>query len=211
MGDHHFSLQIAASPMPQSESMERRQRRLKPLNDAIALARSCLADTGMLVAREDLALEAAFWAQLPGNFSFSAAQGADYLSKLRRDGAVSQLSRRACARQSLGGCAQHCFVTSARSPYYFSLHASDPTDPDGGSRKDTGHTLICGPTGSGKTVFIGFLIAMLSRQGATQVIFDKDCGLEILVRALGGDYLPLKNGDRTRASTRCSCRHAIEC
>ena len=49
------------------------------------------------------------------------------------------------------------FVTSARSPYYFSLHASDPRDPDGGSRKDTGHTLICGPTGSGKTVFIGFL------------------------------------------------------
>jgi len=46
--------------------------------------------------------------------------------------------------------------TSAHSPYYFSLHASDPTDPDGGSRKDTGHTFICGPTGSGKTVFIGF-------------------------------------------------------
>ena len=89
------------------------------------------------------------------------------------------------------------FVTSARSPYYFSLHASDPNDPDGGSRKDTGHTLICGPTGSGKTVFIGFLIAMLSRQGATQVIFDKDCGLEILVRALGGDYLPLKSGAPT--------------
>ena len=43
--------------------------RLKPLNDHIALARSLLADTGMLVAREDLALEAAFWAQLPGNFS----------------------------------------------------------------------------------------------------------------------------------------------
>ena len=86
------------------------------------------------------------------------------------------------------------FITSARSPYYFSLHASDPTDPDGGSRKDTGHTLICGPTGSGKTVFIGFLIAMLDRQGVTQVIFDKDRGLEILVRALGGEYLPLRNG-----------------
>ena len=35
---------------------------------------------------------------------------------------------------------------------------------------------------------------MLSRQGATQVIFDKDRGLEILVRALGGTYLPLRNG-----------------
>jgi type IV secretion system protein VirB4 len=74
------------------------------------------------------------------------------------------------------------------------LHASDPKDPDGGSRKDTGHTLICGPTGSGKTVFIGFLIAMLARRGATQVIFDKDRGLEILVRALGGEYFPLKSG-----------------
>jgi type IV secretion system protein VirB4 len=35
---------------------------------------------------------------------------------------------------------------------------------------------------------------MLSRQGVTQVIFDKDRGLEILVRALGGEYLSLKNG-----------------
>ena len=35
---------------------------------------------------------------------------------------------------------------------------------------------------------------MLARQGATQVVFDKDRGLEILVRALGGEYFPLKNG-----------------
>jgi type IV secretion system protein VirB4 len=87
--------------------------------------------------------------------------------------------------------------TSARSPYYFSLHASDPTDPDGGSRKDTGHTLICGPTGSGKTVFIGFLLTLLTRRGVTQVVFDKDRGLEILVRALGGEYLQLRSGVAT--------------
>jgi type IV secretion system protein VirB4 len=35
---------------------------------------------------------------------------------------------------------------------------------------------------------------MLARQGAVQVVFDKDKGLEILVRALGGIYLPLRNG-----------------
>jgi type IV secretion system protein VirB4 len=88
-------------------------------------------------------------------------------------------------------------VTSARSAFHFSLHASDPNDPEGGSRKDTGHTLICGPTGSGKTVFIGFLVAQLNRQEATQVIFDKDRGLEILVRALGGEYCALRNGEAT--------------
>jgi len=95
------------------------------------------------------------------------------------------------------GDALALLVSSARSPYYFSLHASDPSDPDGGSRKDIGHTLICGPTGSGKTVFIGFLVAMLSRQGATQIIFDKDRGLEILTRAMGGEYLALRNGMAT--------------
>ena len=44
-------------------------RRMRALNDHVALARALLADTGMIVAREDLALEAAFWAQLPGYFS----------------------------------------------------------------------------------------------------------------------------------------------
>ncbi|HTB86785.1 MAG TPA: VirB4 family type IV secretion/conjugal transfer ATPase [Steroidobacteraceae bacterium] len=190
MGDHHYSLQVVADVLDGSVSGG---ARLKALNDAIALARSCLADTGMLVAREDLALEAAFWAQLPGNFPFRPRK-APITS--RNFAAMAPFHNYPVGRAhgNHWGDALSMFVTSARSPYYFSLHASDPVDPDGGSRKDTGHTLICGPTGSGKTVFIGFLIAMLSRQGATQVIFDKDRGLEILVRALGGDYLPLKNG-----------------
>jgi type IV secretion system protein VirB4 len=89
------------------------------------------------------------------------------------------------------------FATSAGSPFFFSLHASDPREEDGGSRRDTGHTLICGPTGSGKTVFIGFLVAMLEKQGVTQILIDKDRGLEILVRAMGGRYFPLESGQPT--------------
>jgi type IV secretion system protein VirB4 len=38
---------------------------------------------------------------------------------------------------------------------------------------------------------------MLARRGTTQVLFDKDRGLEILVRALDGEYLPLKSGEPT--------------
>jgi len=95
------------------------------------------------------------------------------------------------------GDALSLFVTSARSPYFFFAARSDPKDPDGGTAKTPANTLICGPTGSGKTVFIGFLIAMLDRRGVTQVIFDKDRGLEILVRALGGEYLPLRSGVAT--------------
>jgi type IV secretion system protein VirB4 len=190
MGDHHFSLQVLADILdPGVDAVAR----LKVLNDHVALARSILADTGMTVAREDLALEAAFWAQLPGNFPVRPRK-APITS--RNFAAMAPFHNYPIGRPSGNhwGDALSMFVTSAHSPYYFSLHASDPTDPDGGSRKDTGHTLICGPTGSGKTVFIGFLIAMLDRQGAAQVVFDKDRGLEILVRALGGEYLPLKSG-----------------
>jgi type IV secretion system protein VirB4 len=192
MGDHHFTLQVLTSiDSRRGEGPD--SRRLRKLNDDLALARSMLADTGITTAREDLALEAAYWAQLPGCFSL-------------RPRRAPITSRNFCAKASFHnfpsgratgnhwGDALALLITNARSPYHFSLHASDPRDPDGGSRKDTGHTFICGPTGSGKSVLIGFLVAMLSRQGATQVIFDKDRGLEILLRALGGTYLPLRNG-----------------
>lgn len=183
MGDHHFTLQVLAGD-------------LKSLSDSIALARALFADTGMTTAREDLALEAAFWAQLPGCFSLRPRK-APITS--RNFCAQVPFHNFPCGRASGNhwGDALALLITSARSPYYFSLHASDPRDPEGGSRKDTGHTFICGPTGSGKSVFIGFLVAMLARQGASQVIFDKDRGLEILVRALSGTYLPLKNGAPT--------------
>jgi type IV secretion system protein VirB4 len=195
MGEHHFSLQLIAD-IPDSGHREAGVVRLKALNDQVALARSLLADTGMLVAREDLALEAAFWAQLPGNFPFRPRKSPITSRNLA---AMAPFHNYPLGRADGNhwGDALTLLVTGAKSPYYFSLHASDPGDPAGGSRKDTGHTLICGPTGSGKTVFIGFLIAMLARQGVTQVVFDKDRGLEILVRALNGEYFPLKNGEPT--------------
>ena len=133
--------------------------RLKNLNDGVALARALLADTGMLVAREDLALEAAYWAQLPGNFPLRPRKSP---ITSRNFAAMTPFHNYPLgrARGNHWGDALAVLITSSRSPYYFSLHASDPGDPDGGSRKDTGHTLICGPTGSGKTVFIGFLISL---------------------------------------------------
>jgi type IV secretion system protein VirB4 len=197
MGDHHFSLLLMVD-LPEMVADRRLSStvRLKPLNDRVAQARSILADAGMLVAREDLALEAAFWAQLPGNLPFRTRKSPITSRNLA---AMAPFHNYPTGRADGNhwGRALAMLITSASSPYHFSLHASDPVDPEGGSRKDTGHTLICGPTGSGKTVFIGFLIAMLARRDTTQVIFDKDRGLEILVRALGGAYFPLKSGEPT--------------
>ena len=184
MGEHHFSLQVLADlEAPSGE------QRLEAFNQQLARARTLLADTGMTVAREDLGLEAAFWAQLPGNFAL-------------RPRLAPITSRNFCALapfhnfpagRATGnhwGESLAILQTRARSAFHFSLHAAAGE----GARRDTGHTFICGPTGSGKTALIGFLVTLLTRQDATQVILDKDRGLEILVRALGGTYLPLRSG-----------------
>jgi type IV secretion system protein VirB4 len=195
VGDHHFTLQVQADAFDGVKEAEGRPR-LKQLNDALAKARFLLSETGMVVAREDLALEAAFWAQLPGNFAYRTRK-APITS--RNFAAMSPFHNYPAGRQTgnYWGEAVTMFVTSALSPFYFSLHASDPSKADGGSRKDVGHIHGIGPVGTGKTTVLGFCIANLTKFGATQIVFDKDEGLHILVRALGGQYLPLKNGQPT--------------
>jgi type IV secretion system protein VirB4 len=195
MGDHHFSLQVLAD-IPVDQPPDDPTFTVKLLNDRTAAARAMLADTGMTVAREDLGLEAACWAQLPGCFALRPRKAA---VTSRNFAAMVPFHNFPCGRAQGNhwGEALTLLISSARTPFYFSLHASDPAEPDGGSRKDTGHTFICGPTGSGKSVLIGYLASTLARRGVTQVIFDKDRGLEILVRALGGEYQALKSGEST--------------
>lgn len=192
MGDHHFSLLVLAEPFEGSKEAETPSR-MKQLLDNVEHARSVLADTGMIVAREDLVLEAAYWAQLPGNFAFRPRK-APITS--RNFAAMCPFHNFPLGRPTGNhwGDALTMFITRAMSPYYFSLHASDPRDPEGGSRKDIGHSGLIGPSGSGKTVVIGFLICMVRKTQPTQIVFDKDRGLEILVRAEGGCYLALKDG-----------------
>jgi type IV secretion system protein VirB4 len=193
VGDHHFTLHVLADTFDGVSEAEGRPR-LKQLNDNVARARYLLGDTGMVVAREDLALEAAFWAQLPGNFAYRTRK-APITS--RNFAAMSPFHNFPTGRATCNfwGDALAMFMTRAGSIYYFSLHASDPRRADGGSRRDVGHINGTGPVGTGKTTFLGFsMVAICNRLDATQVIFDKDEGLHILVRALGGQYLPLKNG-----------------
>jgi type IV secretion system protein VirB4 len=195
MGDHHFTLQVQTENYDGVRGADN-MFRIKELNNNIALAKTLLGDTGMTVAREDLAIEAAFWAQLPGNFALRPR-----LSPItsRNFAAMCPYHNYPVGRLTGNhwGDAMAVLISNAKSNYYFSLHASDPKDPAGGSKKDVAHTYICGQTGSGKTVLVGFLITMMQKQNVTQVIFDNDYGLEILIRALGGCYLTIQNKQKT--------------
>ena len=193
MGEHHLSLQVMSEFIEQTD-LASRDRDLKVLNDNLARARTLLADhTGMAVAREDLALEAAFWAQLPGNFAFRPRK-APITS--RNFAALASFHNFPTGRPTGNhwGEALTLFVTAAGTPYYVSYHASDPLDPDGGTKKDIGHALVIGPTGSGKTALIAFTLCELQAFGVTSVLFTKDRDTEICIRALGGRYYPIQLG-----------------
>ena len=157
----------------------------RALADHISRARALLSDSGLVAAREDLGLEAAFWAQFPGNFRLRLRPAA---INSRNFASLAPFHTHPAGRPSGNhwGDAVALLRTSAGSPFWFNFHVGD-----------LGHTFICGPSGSGKTVVQNFLLAELEKAGAQQVLIDKDRGSEIFVRARGGTYLTLRPGEPT--------------
>jgi type IV secretion system protein VirB4 len=155
----------------------------RALADHLSRTRALLADSGLVAAREDLGLEAAFWAQFPGNFGLRLRPAA-ITSRNFASFAPFHTHPAGRSEGNHWGPAVTTLRTSAGSPYAFNFHVGD-----------LGHTFVCGPSGSGKTVVQNFMLAQLERFGAQQVFIDKDRGAEIFVRACGGTYLTLKPGE----------------
>ena len=101
MGDHHLTLQVLTEAVA-AEDASHGEASIRALNESVALARTWLGETGMVVAREDLAMEAAFWAQLPGNFGFRPRKAPITSRNFAGLCATAQLSGRPRDRQSLG-------------------------------------------------------------------------------------------------------------
>lgn len=155
---------------------------MKELTDNLAKARAGLTNGGAVVAREDLGLEAAWWAQLPGNFRYRARSGA---ISSKNFAALSPFHSYPIGQKDGNewGPAVALLKTASGSPYYFNLHYGD-----------LGNTFMCGPSGAGKTVIVNFMLSQLEKHDPHVVFFDKDRGADLYVRAAGGTYLPLKNG-----------------
>ncbi|WP_429809937.1 VirB4 family type IV secretion/conjugal transfer ATPase [Ensifer sp. B1-9] len=181
LGEHHLTLAVFA-------------RSVKELIDNLGKARAGLTGGGAVVAREDLGLEAAWWAQLPGNFRYRARSGA---ITSRNFAALAPFHSYPIGRKDGNewGPAVALFKTASGSPYYFNFHYGD-----------LGNTFVCGPSGAGKTVLLNFLLSQLEKHDPHVVFFDKDRGADLYVRAAGGTYLPLKNG----VPTGCAPLKALE-
>lgn len=181
LGDHHLTLTVFADSV-------------KELTDNLAKSRTHLTNGGAVVAREDLGLEAAWWAQLPGNFRYRVRSGA---ITSKNFAAFSPFHSYPVGQRDGNewGPAVAMLKTASGSPLYFNLHYGD-----------LGNTFIGGPSGSGKTVLLNFILSQGEKFDAHIVFFDKDRGADLFVRAAGGTYLPLKNG----RPTGCAPLKAVE-
>jgi type IV secretion system protein VirB4 len=155
------------------------------LDDAVALIGNELGALGASYVREDLNTEPAYWAQLPGNQAYIARRA--MISTLNCAG-LSSFHAYPYGKPDGNhwGPAITIFETTSGTPFFFNFHQGD-----------VGHATVFGPTGSGKTVIMSFLILQAYRVSPRlkTIVFDKDRGLDIMVRAAGGTYMTLEPGE----------------
>lgn len=183
MGEHHMTV-CAYADSPQQ---------VRGLLQGLT---SDFTDTGVIPTFIDNALEAGFFAQLPGNFALRPRPAVITSQNFWSFNSLHNYMT-GKAHGNPWGEAITMFKSLSGSPYFFNFHRS-PKDENSIGKKYDGNTLLFGKTGSGKTTLAAFMFAQaLSIPGLRLVAFDKDEGLSIFIRSVGGMYLPLKTGKPT--------------
>jgi type IV secretion system protein VirB4 len=184
LGEYHFLMAIYA------DSQEK-------LTHQVATTRAELSNAGFVTSKEDLAVVASFYSQLPTNWPFRTRIA--NVSSLNFLG-LSPLHNFATGKRDnnpWGECVTTLQTTNGQ-PYYFNFHATHPAENSLGE-KAIANTMVIGKSGTGKTALINFLLSQVQKYDPSPTIFffDKDRGAEIFVRACGGNYLALENGQPT--------------
>lgn len=184
LGEYHYSIAVYA---PSQET----------LSHQLAVTRAELSNAGFVSVKEDLAVTAAFYAQFPANWKFRTRLA--NVSSLNFLG-LSPLHNFATgkAHNNPWGHAVTTLQTTNGQAYYFNFHATH-TNENSVGEKAIANTMVIGKSGTGKTALINFLLSQVQKVEPTPTIFffDKDRGAEIFVRACGGNYLSLENGQPT--------------
>lgn len=171
MGHHHMTV------MPLGAT-------LKEMELCVQAVTQQMEISGLVAVREDLNMRAAFFAQLPCNFS-DIARSAMISSRNFCHMASFHNFATGKATGNHWGPAIALLQTTSMTPYYFNFH-----------RDKVGSFTVNGSTGAGKTALMSFLVAQSNRLSPRPRVafFDKDRGAEIFIRACGGRYEILEPG-----------------
>lgn len=172
--DHTFSLCVYGQSKEHLES-------------GIRDVQAILAQNGISIIRESANLHASFWGQFPGFEEIMDARKApittDNLSQF------NPFSRANEGNQTCRfGDAPVChFKKSDNAAFAFTFHSQE-------NEGSSGHTMVIGGTGSGKTTLITFLLMNCLKfhqndRPLKTLLFDSGKGTKIPTLAFGGEYI----------------------
>ena len=179
-GEHHMTVSVFAD----SEEM------LATIGGEI---KNTAAIEGVNLIAESFANAAHFFAQHPGNAHARTRAGAVSNRNFADFAAFHRTPLGKTAAQVPWGKAITMFPTPERSAFRFNYHEQGSPDKE----PTSGHTLILGRPGSGKSVLSAFLMTQARRAGARIFVFDYRRGMEMAVLANGGRYASIKAGEAT--------------
>jgi type IV secretion system protein VirB4 len=168
-GEHHMTIAVRGGTPGE-------------VDEGVAEVQAALADKGIIAVREEIGLEPAFWAQFPGNFKYIARRGLISTANFAGFASGHNLPQGKAAGNHWGD-AVTLLETTAAGPYHFNFHQGD-----------LGNFTVIGPSGTGKTVVLNFLLAQARKFAPRIIFFDKDRGAELFLRAIGGRYDLLRPG-----------------
>ncbi len=179
-GNHHCTIAIFADSEVE-------------LDDTLGAITRAITSVGGSMIRENFAARAAFFAQQPGNYAYRSRASMISSQNFAELAALHGAARGRKKDRSPWGEAITILPTGNGEPYRFNFHLAGLKD-----ERTVGHSPVLGQTGSGKTLGTAFLLAQAVRLNPRIIVFDKDHGFEMPIRALGGDYTPVVPRQRPR-------------
>ncbi len=162
------------------------------LDDFAAQLRAAASRAGAVIVREEIGARAGYFAQHPGNAAYRARAAMISSRNFAHFAALHAAPRGLAPERTPWSQPITILPTLSRAAFRFNFHlGGKPGD------RTVGHTLVLGQTGSGKTLGTAFLISQARRTGARIIAFDKDRGLEMALRAMGGAYAAVRMGEPT--------------
>ncbi len=151
------------------------------VNDKIRVVERVLGGLGFATIREQVNAVEAWLGTLPGQVYANVRQPMVHTLNLAHLSPLSAVWAGPRRNAHLDGPATFQAESEGATPFRFSTHV-----------EDVGHLTLVGPTGAGKSVFLGLLALQFRRYPEGQVyIFDKRFSARGVVLAMGGQHFGL--------------------
>ncbi|RLQ84958.1 type IV secretion system protein B4 [Notoacmeibacter ruber] len=179
-GHHHMTVSVFAESESQLESVGAEIRNIATME-------------GMTLVNESFAAKTHFFAQHPGNGLKRSRKAAVTNQNFADFAAFHRPQKGKKGDRVPWGTPITMFPTIDRGGFWFNFHEEGSPDAE----PTSGHTLIMGRPGSGKSVLAAFLMTQARRTGARMFVFDYRRGMEMAVRANDGRYAAIRAGETT--------------